>query len=563
MKIPSKFWHSITYSLLFLLVIVHPSKYGVGVFCFAIVPKSTNNQYSALSSNISTPQTHAAFSSPRNKKNKSSSALSLVPPNSCGGTSLGATAQSSEYGGASKKDDEVGIWPCYDELDKRIISVALPCIANYAITPLVGAVDLFWVGRMGNALAIAGQSAANQVFSSTFWLASYLPSVTATLVSKENAKGDEDGVQTAVCQALFIAFILAIAGTAFIILRPDFVLKSVLAKDAAAIEFARPYLLIRAFAFFPALVTTIAFSAFRGILDTVTPLKISLFANAFNAVLDPIMIFNCKMGVTGAALATLAAEIVSAVAFTRIMLKQGLIRWSKLFKLPRWSTLKPLLQGGAALQLRNLALNITFLSVARVTQSIDNTGVSAAAHSIALQVFQVGGIVLLALSTVAQSLVPNEMVVKIDPKTGKRSGGRKAARALVNRMMSLGFLLGAALGALQILILPMIHKFTPLKEVQEAARLPSYIASFLQIINGLVFIGEGVMIGCGNFLTLSFSTVVATCGILTALRVFPQKFGVAGVWMGFGVFNALRLLGVIVHQTQIAPIANKNLDKTK
>lgn len=176
MKIPSKFWHSITYSLLFLLVIVHPSKYGVGVFCFAIVPKSTNNQYSALSSNISTPQTHAAFSSPRNKKNKSSSALSLVPPNSCGGTSLGATAQSSEYGGASKKDDEVGIWPCYDELDKRIISVALPCIANYAITPLVGAVDLFWVGRMGNALAIAGQSAANQVFSSTFWLASYLPS---------------------------------------------------------------------------------------------------------------------------------------------------------------------------------------------------------------------------------------------------------------------------------------------------------------------------------------------------------------------------------------------------
>lgn len=63
--------------------------------------------------------------------------------------------------------------------------------------------------------------------------------VTATLVSKENAKGDEDGVQTAVCQALFIAFILAIAGTAFIILRPDFVLKSVLAKDAAAMEFAR------------------------------------------------------------------------------------------------------------------------------------------------------------------------------------------------------------------------------------------------------------------------------------------------------------------------------------
>jgi len=76
----------------------------------------------------------------------------------------------------SEEETTIGRWPCNDDLDKKIISVSLPCIANYAINPLVGAVDLFWVGRMGNALAIAGQSAANQVFSSTFWLAAYLPS---------------------------------------------------------------------------------------------------------------------------------------------------------------------------------------------------------------------------------------------------------------------------------------------------------------------------------------------------------------------------------------------------
>jgi len=123
-----------------------------------------------------------------------------------------------------------------------------------------------------------------------------------------------------------------------------------------------------------------------GILDTVTPLKVSLLANAFNAIIDPLLIFNCGMGVTGAAIATLGAEIISAGIFTYIMLKKKLIRWSKLLRFPKWSTLKPLLQGGAALQLRNLALNIAFLSVARTTQSIDNTGVAAAAHSIAIQV---------------------------------------------------------------------------------------------------------------------------------------------------------------------------------
>jgi hypothetical protein len=69
-----------------------------------------------------------------------------------------------------------GIWPCFDELDARLIRIALPIIANFAISPLIGAVDLFWINRMGNALAVAGQAAANQVFNSAFWLASFLPS---------------------------------------------------------------------------------------------------------------------------------------------------------------------------------------------------------------------------------------------------------------------------------------------------------------------------------------------------------------------------------------------------
>lgn len=67
-------------------------------------------------------------------------------------------------------------WPCGDELDKQLIKITLPCIANFAINPLVGAVDLFWINRMGNTLAVAGQAAANQIFTSSFWLTSFLPS---------------------------------------------------------------------------------------------------------------------------------------------------------------------------------------------------------------------------------------------------------------------------------------------------------------------------------------------------------------------------------------------------
>lgn len=454
-----------------------------------------------------------------------------------------------------------GIWPCMDKLDRELIKISLPVIGNYAIGPLIGAVDLFWVNRMGNALAVAGQSAANQVFSSAFWFVSFLPSVTATLVAKQHAKGDKEATQDAICQALFVGFFIAMIGTPAMFFFSEGALSSVLQKGAPAMQYAKPYLLIRAFAFLPSLISLVGFSAFRGILDTKTPVKISAFANVFNAVLDPILIFSLAMGVPGAALATLAAEVISAVVYLGLLRKRQLISWVKLFRPPTWASLQPLLQGGLALQLRNLSLNLTFLAVARVTQSIDQSGVAAAAHAMAIQTFQIGGIVLLAVSTVAQIMVPNAMVERYDEGSKKTIGGLRYAKATSNRLMSWGFVLGCALGSLQILLLPVMFKTTPLQEVRDAAKLPAIIASILQIINGLVFIGEGIMIGTGSFLQLSISTLIATAGCLWALWFFPPRVGLTGVWLGFGVFNMLRLVGVYIHQRINGPLSWRKIEQ--
>eukprot|EP00522_Entomoneis_paludosa_P012975 CAMPEP_0172447892 /NCGR_PEP_ID=MMETSP1065-20121228/7053_1 /TAXON_ID=265537 /ORGANISM="Amphiprora paludosa, Strain CCMP125" /LENGTH=544 /DNA_ID=CAMNT_0013199265 /DNA_START=230 /DNA_END=1861 /DNA_ORIENTATION=+ len=422
------------------------------------------------------------------------------------------------------------MWPCFDELDRRLIKIALPVIANFAINPLVGAVDLFWVNRMGNALAVAGQAAANQVFNSAFWVTSFLPGVTATLISKENAKGNKEGVQDAISQALFVGILVAMVTSCLLFFNPEKVLSSVLAEGAPAMEYAKPYMLIRAFACLPACISLVGFSSFRGVLDTVTPVKISLFANLFHAVLDPILIFSIALGVNGAALATLGTEVISAISYLVILRKREMLIFSKLFRLPSWAKLSPILKGGAALQLRNVAMNLTFLSVARVTQGIDSTGVAAAAHAMAIQVFQMGGIVLLALSTISQTVIPNDLVEVYDERQKKMIGGKENAKNTVNRLMSWGLVLGIGLGCLQLMSLPLIQKTTPLQEVRDAAMVPSILASIFQVINGLVFIGEGVMIGTGSFMELSITTVLATAGCLWALRAFPPVYGITGVW---------------------------------
>ena len=95
-----------------------------------------------------------------------------------------------------------------DELDKEIAGVMLPSVVNLAVIPLVGAVDTLWIGRMGSALALAGQGAANQCFFSTFFLIAFIPTITAPLVAKSAGAGDIAGACKRVCEALFLANVL-------------------------------------------------------------------------------------------------------------------------------------------------------------------------------------------------------------------------------------------------------------------------------------------------------------------------------------------------------------------
>jgi len=456
-------------------------------------------------------------------------------------------------------DKHVKLQPLFSwsKLDSKILAISLPCIVNFAINPLIGAIDLFWVGRMNNALAVAGQAAANQVFNSAFWLVSVLPSVTATMVSQVYTTGDTNKIQETVGQSFFLSAAIGIPCTLFLLARPDQALKAVFqSASAPALEFARPYFIIRALGFMPSLISVLGYSAFRGALDTVTPLRISLFSTVFHAILDPILMFRFNMGIAGAAWAALISEVISAMAYATMLSRKNLISTKTLFQLPKMKRLRPLLQGSAALQLRNVALNLAFLGVTRATQSIDNTGVAASAHSLAMQVFMVGGVVLLALSTVAQTLIPSEMVVQKDG-----TGGRVQAHRTMIRLMEWGLVLGSTVGALQILILPFLQGLTPLKEVRDAAVIPSYIASFLQVINGMVFIGEGIMVGCGNFFQLSLSTAISTAATAYALHVLPKRYNLTGVWMSFIVFNFSRLIGVWLHQTRTGPLSERNMKK--
>jgi Na+-driven multidrug efflux pump len=261
-------------------------------------------------------------------------------------------------------------------LDKLILSTSIPSMINLAVVPIVNSVDTFWVGRMGNALALAGQTAANQAFFTIFFLVTYLPTITAPLVAAAVGSGNHEEARKRVCESIFLSNVLGGIGTILLVGFPATVLSMILPKGAPALEYATPYLSLRALSMVPALFSATGFATFRGMLDTVTPLKVSLVTNLLNLVLDPLLIFASPLGFVGAALATALSEAASGLVYLRLLLRRKLVTPSLLLRPPSLKSLMPLLQGGASMLGRQLAINVGLISAARRAQTMDPTGKS-------------------------------------------------------------------------------------------------------------------------------------------------------------------------------------------
>jgi hypothetical protein len=120
------------------------------------------------------------------------------------------------------------IWNRLDELDRMIVSSTLPLAALTFIIPLVATNDLFWVNQLGDALAVSAQSAVNMVYQMSFGLFSFLPSVTATLVSQHYANGDLEGTQSVIGQATMLAVLASSVVSSLLFFNPGRFLKAVL-----------------------------------------------------------------------------------------------------------------------------------------------------------------------------------------------------------------------------------------------------------------------------------------------------------------------------------------------
>ena len=458
-----------------------------------------------------------------------------------------------------------------DALDEVILKTCVPTMMNLMVVPLVNAVDTFWVGRLGLAMALAGQSAANQACFTLFFLIAFLPNMTAPLVASAVASGDEEQARERICESLFLSNVLGALGTFALVVFPRQILTALLLPAGSPVlEYAAPYLRWRALGMVPSLIAATGSAAYRGLLNTVTPLKVSLMTNGINLLLDPILMFGTKglgignskgLGFVGAAVATAASETLGGATYIRLLLRRKLARWSMLLKPPPLKSVLPLLTGGAAMLLRQLALNIGFLVATRRAQILDASGVSGAAYGITMQIYSVGIIALVGMQNAAAALVPSFRGAKdVEDESTRDQNARDAA----DRLLGWSTLVGLGLGVGQLVLLPvLVPLFSTLPEVQEAVKLPSLIAALIHIVNGPVLAGEGIMMGVGAYKALAVITMGYIASMVGCLSFTPLGGRLDGIMWSILLSSIIQQIGVVGHYLKVGPLAVKKLKKLK
>ncbi|KAG0528375.1 hypothetical protein BDA96_05G005700 [Sorghum bicolor] len=288
---------------------------------------------------------------------------------------------------------------------------------------------------------------------------------------------------------------------------------------------AEQFLTFRAYGAPPIVIALAAQGAFRGLMDTKTPLYAVGVGNLINVILDAILVFPLGLGVRGAALATVTSEYVIAcillwklnskvVLFSRNVIGGGIIRY---------------LKSGGLLIGRTIAVLLTMtLSTSLAARQ---GPVPMSGHQLCLQVWLTISLLNDALALAGQALLASEYA----------KGNYKQARLVLYRVLQIGGVTGIALavvlffgfGSFSVL-------FTNDRAVLDIAKSGVWFVTVSQPINAIAFVIDGLYYGVSDFAYAAYSMFFVGAVSSAFLLAAAPKLGLGGVWSGLVLFMSLR-----------------------
>jgi len=424
-----------------------------------------------------------------------------------------------------------------------------PVMVSSLLNMVYNMTDTFWVGHMPkaeNAAAVAGLQVAGPVVWFLIAFAFGFGSSGLALVSQFMGAHNEADAEKAAGQTMSLAILLGFA-VAFIgvVLSP--VLLPVLTPDRAISAMAISYTRI-IFVGMPAIFVSALYAQIMNAYgDTVTPMVINAVTVGLNVILDPFMIFGwgpfARMGVAGAALATILCQILSAgISLWVLMTGRRKLRviWRDLR--PEIAWVKRILRIGLPASVGASGTSFGFIVLTGIIGRVPNPTVALSAYGIGDRMFSI------------TSLINDGAGMGIATMAGQALGAgmKDRATAVVRQGTTAIVGLMAVASVVLRLITPLVFRAFIPSQPEIIAEGVLFMSIFLWAnpFFALMMGVQSAFQGSGHNVPNMILDLVRLWGLRVPLAWFfamALKLGSRGVWIGMTVSNVVAgLLSLIL-----------------
>lgn len=414
-------------------------------------------------------------------------------------------------------------------IGRLLWKLSVPAGVGMLVMALYNVVDTIFIGRVVGSLGIAGLSVVFPVQMIVMGVGQMIGLGGASLVSRSLGSGDMGRAERTLGNAVLLICVLGGAIILVGLLGSTFWVRLFGASDSV-LPYAQSY--------FDIILLGVLFQVFamsaNGLVraegNARVPMISMVVGATLNIALDAVFIVGLRLGVAGAATATVIAQAVSATYLAWYYLsRRSSVSIAVGNLAPDRSVLREILAIGISSFVRTTAASLVIVFVNRSLVAYGGD-IALAAYGVLHRMVM---LVMMPVISVAQGL---------QPILGFSYGSRRYDRAL--RAVEISTVAATVVSAMAFLILyffpaPIIRIFTTDSVLIAAGSHGSRLMFFVMYLVGFQVVGSTVFQAIGKALP-AFVTAVSRniLFFLPAIFVLPRFFGLDGVWASFPVADA-------------------------
>ena len=416
------------------------------------------------------------------------------------------------------------------DLNRKILSIALPAIISNITVPLLGLVDVAIVGHLGAASYIGAISVGGMIFNVMYWLFGFLRMGTSGMTSQAYGGRNLVEVVRLIVRSLGIGW-----GVALLLIVMQIPLRElafcIMQPTATVRMYAEQYFNILIWGA-PAMLGLYSFTGwFIGMQNSRMPMIIAITQNVVNIVASLCFVFVFGMKVAGVALGTLVAQYTGLfMAIVMWFVEYGRLR--KYFSstaLFGWTSMKKFLSVNRDIFFRTLCLISVMLFFTSAGSWQGETVL--AVNTLLMQYYMIFSYFMDGFAYAGEAI------------SGKYYGAANMVwlDKSVGNLFKWGALVTVAFTLLYILLgESFLSVLTDDRKVIFVAHDYLYWIALVPVAGVAAFVWDGVFIGCTKtkgMLQSMFLSAATFFAIYYALRSF---LGNHALWLAFILYMSVR-----------------------